>query len=378
MINPYRISARGTDNTSAKRVRIDDQEADSNTIESPTTAAKTAFATGAHALPLAIQDSVNSEGVNYITLLTKLRSKEKSLLKYNDDSYIPQSVQVKIKMIGSTRINQSERFKGVQNDTDMLTITYQQAVRKNTKKVLGFELEALREDLSRIVTKITRVISRALLLQDKECRDPVVLYCLATTALNNTQVKSALFGQDIKDFLKEHFPIPQDAPCEDTIAKYKSDLSSMSTKVRRHIVDILVTTIEKYDKRIKSKLLAKEMAEMAITETMDSAAVEMMEVVDIAATNMNIEKDPELYAQFQLFLKEKQEEEETAQDKPVKDRRGASKRNGKPNASASLKKKSAKKNQKRSGDAKGNDTKQNKKEKEGKKHQKKSKSGKKK
>ena len=111
---------------------------------------------------------------------------------------------------------------------------------------------------------------------------------------------------------------------------------------------------------------------------MDSAAVEMMEVVDIAATDMNIEKDPELYAQFQLFLKEKQEEEETAQDKPVKDRRGASKRNGKPNASASLKKKSAKKNQKRSGDAKGNDTKQNKKEKEGKKHQKKSKSGKKK
>ena len=68
----------------------------------------------------------------------------------------------------------------------------------------------------------------------------------------------------------------------------------------------------------------------------------------------------------------------TAQDKPVNDRRGASKRNGTPNASASLKKKSTKKNQKRSGDAKGNDTKQNKKGKEGKKKQKKSNNGKKK
>ena len=91
-MNSNGSSARGTDNSSAKRVRISEQAEEGPMTISPVTAAKAAFAQGASALPVAIQDTVKNEMQNYIALIHKLRSKEKSLKKYDDDSYIPQSL----------------------------------------------------------------------------------------------------------------------------------------------------------------------------------------------------------------------------------------------------------------------------------------------
>ena len=93
-MNNNGISAPGPDTSSAtKRVRIETQRVNVSATTSSLAATKTTFVNGTLALHISLQDTVAREAKPYAELLKLLRSKEKSLNKYdNDETFIPQSL----------------------------------------------------------------------------------------------------------------------------------------------------------------------------------------------------------------------------------------------------------------------------------------------
>ena len=122
-------------NSASKRVRFEDQPNQSNELQNPTalvatsispiSAARAAFVSGSSALHANLRESVTKEAKQYAELLKLLRSKEKSLRKYDDEAFMPQSIQSKFQLQGTSRTNKSSEFKDLEKDVREASIEYQ-------------------------------------------------------------------------------------------------------------------------------------------------------------------------------------------------------------------------------------------------------------
>ena len=238
-MNTQESTARGTDTSSAKRIRIETPTVPSHTIASPAAAAKAVFVNGTLALPLALQDTVKGEARNYIELLKTLRSKETSLKKYDDESYIPLSLRKDFKLKGSFRITKSSKFEEHQKEMDEITKEWRLKARKKTKEILMMDIEAFREELIRIGIRITRLICQAELLQRMECRDPDLVGELAANVIKDGSVDKILFHMDQSKAKEKFLPI-SDKVDRQLVRTMNTLHPYMETNVRRNVIGILI------------------------------------------------------------------------------------------------------------------------------------------
>ena len=159
-MNTSGISAQGANTLPAtKRVRIETPPVQVTPSLSAVAAAKSAFTNGTYALHVSLQDKAIKEAKHYAELLKLLPSKEKSLLKYDDDSFMPQSLCFNFALKGTSRTSKSEIFAKIQEAANNKIATFQKDMRKLTKDCLMLDIEGIKEELALLCVRTTRYIT---------------------------------------------------------------------------------------------------------------------------------------------------------------------------------------------------------------------------
>lgn len=375
-------------NSAQKRVRFEPPTASDTTAPTDRTmvqtsalaAAKATLVQGSSALPNPLQDTVKKEAQRYVELLKSLRGKEKSKKKYDDPSFIPQSLQVKVKLTGTSRTKKSKAFEDIAKTADEHTRQWHLKMKQCTHLALDLEIEALKDELAQHGIRFVRLFCQAELLIKLESRNQDVITQLAANVIADPLVKKILFDLDPEKLAERYLP------CEDGASKsvllLRSTYSPLEQAVRKNTVSTLVSAITRYDKIVKEKERHKEMAAMTMETLADASAEAMMVEVDSIMQDLSTQDDRDEYAIFKLF-KEKERQEYAQKEPAVKDHRGArgkgKGRGRKPPTSAPSTKKTSKKTSLQNGNTdtgNGNGTAKVKRTSKQKKQEKKQKSGK--
>ena len=122
---------------SATKVTFNDASTTSSPLPAPSTVAEKSLSNGLHALHETLRNDKAFTGVamKLLQLLIALRAKEKSFTKFDDASYLPQSVRFKVDLKASKRITLSDEFVILKDNMEAEVKTFQVAMSGYMKKI---------------------------------------------------------------------------------------------------------------------------------------------------------------------------------------------------------------------------------------------------
>jgi hypothetical protein len=159
--------------TSAPTVRFRESSLNPTTpLVSSNNAAKAALSTGIQALHAHLRDNEAFTGLadKIIQLFFTLQTKVKTVSKFTDETYIPQSCRVKIELKGSSRMSRNEKFKTLQEDVDAEVKAFQIKMRNHFQKAHYLEIGELRSVLHERIVTFADLLVKQKLLTTNACR----------------------------------------------------------------------------------------------------------------------------------------------------------------------------------------------------------------
>ena len=139
----------------------------------PGKAATTALSTGLQALHESLRDNevITGLALKFMRLFILLKSKETSLKKFDDETYIPTSCRVKVDLKGSHRISKSDKFAELTTSLTEINRKYMKDSAKVFLSVGNLELELIRQELAEMAVAFANLLMKQKLLTHNDCRD---------------------------------------------------------------------------------------------------------------------------------------------------------------------------------------------------------------
>ena len=140
---------------------------------SPGKAATTALSTGIQALHESLRDNevITGLAIKFMRLFILLKSKELSLKKFDDETYIPTSCRIKVDLKGSHRISKSDKFADLTTSLTEINQKYMKDSAKVFLSVGNLEVELIRQELAEMAVAFANLLMKQKLLMNDDCRD---------------------------------------------------------------------------------------------------------------------------------------------------------------------------------------------------------------
>ena len=256
---------------SATKVTFKDASTTSSPLPAPSTVAKKALSNGLHALHETLRDHKAFTGVamKLLQLLITLRAKEKPFDKFNDASYLPQSVRFKVDLKASKRITSSEEFVTLKERMEAEVKAFQVSMSGYMKESSLLELSALRRKALERTAKFADLMVKQKLLANGACRVHSQSSELTVKVFDDVEIEGGegipelRFGHDDNEVC--HVlgldPVPHSQP-EPILDKEME----MVMEVQQALKNTISRALLEYDNREKENRLSQKTKEIILQE----------------------------------------------------------------------------------------------------------------
>jgi len=241
---------------------------------------------------------------NYIALIKKLDQKAQYLTKYDDISFVPQSLRLKTRLKSSLQVSTSDGFKKLEEEFDIARELFISTGRSLMKKTAVFEQSKLADDLVAFTAQFIFKIMIVHSVENKASREPAVLahllsvisVCVHSSTDDGEahDIQKIFFGLEHTKFAsiacnllfkQENTAFEHDDSSEIMIEEDIRDLAEACMITINKTIVAAINTIEfEKNKAIESIEIAKLIAAQEVEKT----ASETTTLVD----NIDINKDP--------------------------------------------------------------------------------------
>lgn len=143
----------------------------------PSHLAKVVLSSGLKALhpQLRDNDAITGIATKIIQLFFTLRSREKSVKKFEDDEYIPASCRlIKVELKGSTLIRDTDDYNKLEEESREVISTFKNKMSKFMMRASELEIKAVQNELMEKTVKFADLIMKQQLLNEESaCREHV-------------------------------------------------------------------------------------------------------------------------------------------------------------------------------------------------------------
>ena len=142
-------------------------------LTTPSNAAKIALTSSIAALHQHLRDNerITSLIDHILQLFFLLHSKEASILKFEDPTYVPTSTRFKVEIRGTTRVQDNEEFKKIKEDAKADLEGFCKVMALHMKNAATIECSMLRLELMQKTVKLTDlIVKQQLLISEHVCR----------------------------------------------------------------------------------------------------------------------------------------------------------------------------------------------------------------
>lgn len=159
--------------SSATRVQFKSVGTTPSQLATPSKAASTALSIGLQALHESLRDNEVITGLaqKFLKLFILSKSKESTLRKFDDDTFIPTSCRIKVDLKGSYRISASDEFAVLTTRLKDITDAFKRDTANVFKASAELELKLIKQELSRMVLSFSDLLIKQKLLTKNDCRD---------------------------------------------------------------------------------------------------------------------------------------------------------------------------------------------------------------
>ena len=320
----------------------------------PQVAAKNALSFGPKALHKNIHDNevVTRTGGEFIRLLELYKSKEKTVSKFESETFIPLSCRIKVDLVGSSMTSKSDKFAALRTDLEKIRDTFQTGTTAVFTAAAKLELEAVGKTLMECsIGFADLLIKYKLLVGNDACREHklsselTIMVLLAEAVPPNLEMDDdeaeafAYPGNDkdmyavMKQLLFNCDPatayaaigLTRDLNTQPGPITEEEQMSILQVQVE--LKKTLVNCMVKYHDQFEENRLANEAKEMILLTATTKSADDTGEVLDDDGDESNLLPDSmeELKKMMQAAIIDHENANNKSGDKPVKDKRGASK-----------------------------------------------------
>ena len=319
---------------SATKDTSNDASTTSSPLPAPSTAAKKALSNGLHALHETLRNDKAFTGVamKLLQLLISLRAKEKSFIKFDDASYLPQSVRFKVDLKASKRISSSDEFVTLKDNMEEEVKTFQLAMSGYMKQSALLELTALKREALERTAKFADLMVKQKLLADGACRVHSRSNELTVRVFDTVEIEGGAtitelrFGHDDTAVSNANgldaVPTTQPEP----ISNKEMD---MIMEVRQALKNTISKALLEFDNREKENRLfqkTKEIILQEVTETVADATADELNGDDVMIPD-TVTGLQDLFSQFLIDHENKKHKKPVKGDRGAKDGKGASIKN---------------------------------------------------
>ena len=249
---------------SATKVTFKDASTTSSPLPAPSTVAKKALSNGLHALHETLRDHKAFTGVamKFLQLLITLRAKEKPFDKFNDASYLPQSVRFKVDLKASKSVTLKERMEAEVK-------AFQVSMSDYMKESSLLEISALRRKALERTAKFADLMVKQKLLANGACRVHSQSSELTVKVFDDVEIEGGegipelRFGHDDNEVC--HVlgldPVPHSQP-EPILDKE----TEMVMEVQQALKNTISRALLEYDNREKENRLSQKTKEIILQE----------------------------------------------------------------------------------------------------------------
>ena len=319
---------------SATKVTFKDASTTSSPLPAPSTVAKKALSNGLHALHETLCNDKAFTGVamKLLQLLITLRAKEKSFTKFDDASYLPQSVRFKVDLKASKRITLSDEFVILKDNMEAEVKTFQVAMSGYMKKSALLELKALRREALERTAKFADLMIKQKLLASGACRVHSRSSELTVRVFDAVEIS---FGIGIPELRFGHNDTGvSNANGLDAVPNTQPDPilgeeMIMVTEVRHALKNTISQALLEFDNREKENRLfqkTKEIILQEVTETVADATADELNGDDVTIPD-TVTGLQDLFSQFLIDHENKKHKNSVKGDRGAKDGKGASIKN---------------------------------------------------
>lgn len=139
----------------------------------PSLLAKKTLSEGLQALHPQLRDNEVIAGIaaKILQLFFTFKTKETSMKKFDDDTYLPKSCRFKGELKGSAKIRDTDAFKELSEKSHEDVLAFQNVMKNHMKNSANLELKALRMELMEKSTRFADLITKQKLFNNKNvCR----------------------------------------------------------------------------------------------------------------------------------------------------------------------------------------------------------------
>lgn len=339
------------DMSSAKKVHFSGTGNVPSPPVSPHAAAKNALSSGLQVLHENIRDNevITRLAGKFLRLLTLYKSKEKALLKFDNEAYLPLSCRIKVDLKGSSLISKSTKFTDLATKLKEVSTTFQTGTTAVFKAAANLELKAVGKAMMETSMELANLLMKyRLLTNDDACREhklshELTIMCILAESVppnlsmddddlaypgndedTYSMMKRLVFDTDLDTvyaYLKlARTPGTQPGPISETE-------QMVILQVQIELKGTLIACLDKYIEQEKKIQLANKAKEMLLLTATAKSADDSGDVLDDDNDVANILPDSmnDLNKLMQSAIIAHEKAKKTTSDKPVKEKGGASK-----------------------------------------------------
>ena len=300
----------------------------------PTTIAKNALKASLQALheDICDLDTVTGTAEKFLNKFFNLKSKVKSLSKFDDETYVPISCRVKIELKGSREIRHNEKFKELAEKTQSDISNFQSVMTTNMKDALSLEIKCIQHELMTKVVTFTDMLMKHQLFTRDACREHLksnslsirVFFAQDGSPSGDKTAAELLFGCTAV----ETYTAMQLNPTSIGSATTSTDtLTGEECKaileVRKSIRDTLGNAIAAYNKQLKRNTTTAQIKEALKLKVLTEVADETADILNNKEIELpkNVDELKDLFKQ--VIVEHEKNKEKEPNVTSVKDGRGA-------------------------------------------------------
>lgn len=341
--------------TSARNVRfIGTGNVPSPPLITPQAAAKNALSLGLNVLHNNIRDNevVTRVAGDFIRLLELYKSKEKTVSKFDSETFIPLSCRIKVDLVGSKLTSKSDKFAELKTRLEEISTTFQTGTTAVFKAAAILELEAVGNALLECSLSFADLLMKyRLLVGNDACREhklspELTIMCFLAEAVppnlemddDDDNLAYPGFDEDTYDSLKRLFfstdplkaytylNLTRDANTQPGPITDEEQIAILQVQVQ--LKKTLVNCLDKYHEQAEEIRLANAAKEMILlTATTKSADDTGEQLADDDDDESNLLPDSmeELKKMMKAAIIDHEKANKNNNSTPVKEKRGASK-----------------------------------------------------
>ena len=300
-------------------------------LPAPSTVVKKALSNGLHVLHKTLCNDKAFTGVamKLLQLLITLKAKEKSFTKFNDASYLPQSVRFKGDLKASKRITSSDEFVNLKDNMEAEVKAFQVSMSGYMNNSALLELPALKREALERTTKFADLMVKQKLLASGACRVHSRSSELTVRVFDNVEIEGGIgipelrFGHD--DTGVSH-ALGLDAVPNTQPDPILTEEMVMVTEVRKALKNTISQALLEFDNGEKENRLSqktKEIILQEITVTVTDATTDKLNGDDVMIPDTDTGLQ-DLFSHFLIDHENKNHKNSVKGDRGAKDGKGAS------------------------------------------------------